>query len=126
MKLYWPRLLLAIFFITAGILHFIFPAQYASTIPSWLTWHDELVIVSGLCEIAGGIGVLLRPTRFAAGVGLILLSLAVLPANVQMLLDAQAADKATWIIALFWLRLPLQLVLIMWIWRVTSGRHLSD
>jgi len=126
MKLYWPRLLLAIFFITAGILHFIFPAQYASTIPSWLTWHDELVIVSGLCEIAGGIGVLLRPTRFAAGVGLILLSLAVLPANVQMLLDAQAADKATWMIALFWLRLPLQLVLIMWIWRVTSFRHNSD
>ena len=126
MKLYWPRLLLAIFFITAGILHFIFPAQYASTMPSWLPWHDELVIVSGLCEIAGGIGVLLRPTRFAAGVGLILLSLAVLPANVQMLLDAQAADKATWMIALFWLRLPLQLVLIMWIWRVTSGRHLSD
>lgn len=126
MKLYWPRLLLAIFFVTAGILHFIFPAQYASTIPSWLPWHDELVLVSGLCEIAGGIGVLLRPTRFAAGVGLILLSLAVLPANVQMLLDAQAADKATWMIALFWLRLPLQLLLIMWIWRVTSGRHLSD
>ena len=126
MKLYWPRLLLAIFFVTAGILHFIFPAQYASTIPSWLPWHDELVIVSGLCEIAGGIGVLLRPTRFSAGLGLILLSLAVLPANVQMLLDAQAADKATWMIALFWLRLPLQLLLIMWIWRVTSGRHLSE
>lgn len=117
MKIYWPRLLLAIFFITAGILHFIFPVQYASTIPPWLAWHEELVIISGLCEIAGGVGVLFRSTRFAAGIGLILLSLAVLPANVQMLLDAQAANKANWIIALFWLRLPLQLLLIAWIWR---------
>lgn len=116
------RLLLAIFFIVAGVLHFAFPAQYASTMPPWLPWHDELVAISGVCEIAGGIGVLLASTRKAAGLGLILLCIAVLPANVQMLLDAQTSGKATWILALLWLRLPLQLLLITWIWRVTR-RH---
>lgn len=113
------RLLLALFFIVAGTLHFVFPAQYASTVPPWLPWHDALVAISGVCEIAGGIGVLLASMRKAAGIGLILLCIAVLPANVQMLLDAQASDKAIWILALLWLRLPLQLLLIAWIWRAT-------
>lgn len=117
-----PRLLLSIFFIAAGILHFVFPMQYAGVVPPWLPWHHELVVISGLCEIAGGIGVLPKRTRVAAGIGLILLCIAVLPANVQMLLDAQAADKATWTIALLWLRLPLQILLIVWIWRIAIRR----
>ncbi len=44
-------------------------------------------------EIAGGLGLLARSTRSSAGVGLILLLIAVWPANVQMLLAAQAARK---------------------------------
>lgn len=117
----WPRLLLALFFILAGIMHFVFPAQYASVMPSWLPWHAELVAISGMCEIAGGLGVLWRRTQSSAGIGLIILCIAVLPANVQMLINAMAEDKAGWTIALLWLRLPLQALLIWWIWRVT--RH---
>lgn len=125
MKLPWPRMLLALLFITAGMLHFIFPAQYASTIPPWLPWHGELVALSGLCEIAGGIGLLLARTRMEAGIGLIALSIAVLPANVQMLIDAQHAATPSWQIALLWLRLPLQALLIAWIWRaaICKPRH---
>jgi uncharacterized membrane protein len=124
MKPSLPRLLLALFFVAAGVLHFVFPAQYASIVPPWLPAHHALVVISGLCEIAGGLGVLPQRTRAAAGIGLILLSLAVLPANVQMLLDAQTAGKATWMIALLWLRLPLQALLIWWIWRATQARRL--
>ncbi len=43
----------------------------------------------------------------------------VLPANVQWLLDAHAAGHPLWQQALLLLRLPLQLPLIWWIWRVT-------
>jgi uncharacterized membrane protein len=111
---------------TSGVLHFLFPAQYAATIPPWLPWHAELVAISGLCEIAGGIGLLPLRTRKVAGIGLILLSLAVLPANVQMLIDARQAAKASWIIALLWLRLPLQALLIVWIWRVTRRCNKLD
>lgn len=122
MKQPWSRLLLALFFITAGALHFIFPAQYASVMPPWLPWHAGLVAISGLCEIAGGFGVLIRRSRMAAGVGLILLCVVVLPANVHMLLAAQDIGKADWIITLLWLRLPLQALLIVWIMKVACRR----
>ena len=76
---------------------------------------------SGACELAGGIGLLPARTRRLAGAGLIALSLAVLPANVQMLLNARAAGDPAWQQALLLARLPLQAVLIWWIWKV--GRH---
>ncbi len=126
MKLSWQLLLLAIFFIAAGILHFVFPDRYASVMPPWLPWHAELVAISGWCEIAGGIGVLFANTRMAAGIGLILLSVAVLPANVQMLFDAQEAGQAGWMIGLLWLRLPLQLALIIWIWKLTCSKFRAN
>ena len=114
------RALLALFFIAAGCLHFVFPANYMRVMPPWLPAHLSLVLVSGGFEILGGIGVLLPRVRCIAGIGLILLSLAVLPANVQMWLNAQAAGSALgWQVVLL-LRLPLQLLLIYWIWRATQ------
>jgi uncharacterized membrane protein len=114
------QMLLAIFFIIAGLLHFMFTDKYVSIMPPWLNWHRELVFISGAFEFAGGLGILLKLPRRAAGLGLILLALAVLPANVQMLLDAHGADKAIWWQTLLFLRLPLQLLLIMWIWQATQ------
>jgi len=116
------RILLAIFFIVAGCLHFIFPTSYMKVMPPWLPEHYLLVLVSGGFEILGGIGVLFKPLRRSAGLGLILLSLAVLPANVQMLLNALADGTATIWLVLLALRLPLQLLLIYWIWRATQIR----
>lgn len=112
------RYLLALFFSTAGVLHFIFPAQYASVIPHWLPAPAALVALSGVCELAGGLGLLLPVTRRAAGWGLLLLCVAVLPANVQMWLTAIEADKQLWMVLLLLLRLPLQIPLMAWIWQV--------
>lgn len=112
------RWLLALFFSTAGVLHFIFPVQYASVIPSWLPAHTALVAISGVGELAGGLGLLLPLTRRAAGWGLLLLCVAVLPANMQMWLTAIETDKPLWIITLLLLRLPLQIPLMAWIWQV--------
>lgn len=114
------RILLALFFVIGGTLHFVIPASYVAIMPPWLPWHRGLVLVSGACEIAGGLGVLFAKTRRFAGYGLILLSLAVLPANLQMLLDARAANAALWWQAMLLLRLPLQLLLIFWIWKATQ------
>ena len=54
-------------------------------------------------------------TRPAAGLGLIMLLIAVWPANLQMLLDARDAGKPAWWVALLWARLPLQVILIAWV-----------
>ena len=112
------RYALALFFSVAGLLHFLFPAAYAAIMPPWLPAPLLLVYVSGVFEFAGGIGLLPERTRRLAAFGLIALSLAVLPANVQMLLNARAAGDPAWQQALLLLRLPLQAVLLWWIWKV--------
>ena len=86
----------------------------------WL--HRELVYASGALEIAGGLGLLNERTRRVAGIGLLLPLVAVWPANVEMLLDAQGDKKPTWWLALLWTRLPVQLVLITWVWRASRPR----
>ena len=91
------RFLLAALFGTSGTLHFIFPYEYASVIPPWLPAHTALVAISGLCELAGAIGVLIPLIRPLAGWGLLLLCVAVFPANIQMWLTAIAQSKPWWI-----------------------------
>ena len=70
--------------VVAGILHFTATDAYAGIMPDYPPWHGELVYLSGVFEILLGLGLLLRKTRKAAGVCLIRLYLAVLPANANM------------------------------------------
>ncbi|MEC5384983.1 DoxX family membrane protein [Uliginosibacterium sp. H3] len=114
--------LLAVFFVVAGSLHFLWPQAYARIVPPWVPLPLVMVWLSGACEIAGGLGVLEARWQRLAGLGLIALSLAVFPANVQMLLNAQAAHASPVAQTLLWLRLPMQLPLIYWIWRTTLAR----
>ena len=111
-------LITGLVFVVAGILHFVMPQFYMAIMPRDLPSRLLLVYVSGVFEILGGLGLLLPATRTAAAIGLILLLLAVLPANVEMLRLAQARNASTAFQAACWLRLPLQFLLIWWVWRV--------
>jgi uncharacterized membrane protein len=111
------RNLLGLFFIVAGANHFRSPQPYLNIMPDYLPVHKELVAISGLAEIAGGLGVLFPPTRRAAGWGLILLLLAVYPANIQAALyGMEVFGKAVprW---LLWARLPFQFVFLWWVYK---------
>ena len=110
-------LLLAAIFIAGGVMHFARPGPYVKIIPSWLPAPLLLVRVSGVCEILGGIGLLIPATRVAAGWGLLALLVAVFPANVQMLLNASAAGVSQLWLAALVARLPLQPLLGYWIFR---------
>lgn len=114
-------LLIAAIFIVAGLLHLVVPGAYEGVMPPWLPYPRELVLVSGVFQIAGGLGVLHPRTRRAAGWGLILLLLAVWPANVQMFLDARESAASATTQALLALRIPLQIPLIWWVWRSTRS-----
>ena len=116
-SLSFSRTVTGLVFVGAGALHFVAPGTYEKIMPPYLPLHRELVYLSGAAEVLGGFGLLAERTRAAAGVGLILLLVAVLPANVQMLIDARAAGKSSWWLALLWLRLPLQGVLAAWVRR---------
>ena len=123
MKLLFSRTLLGSVFVVAGALHFVSPETYERIMPPYLPLHRELVYLSGAFEILGGLGLFPERTRSAAGIGLILLLVAVWPANLQMLLDARAAEKPAWWVASLWARMPLQVVLMVWVWR--ASRHRS-
>lgn len=109
-------------FVVAGALHFVSPRVYERIMPSYLPLHRELVYLSGAFEILGGLGLFSARTRRAAGTGLVLLLFAVWPANLQMLLDARATGKPRPYVALLWARMPLQLLLVAWVWRVSRSR----
>ncbi len=109
--------LIGIGFVVAGLLHLLKPRVYVRIVPRWLPAPLLLVVVSGVAEILGGVGVLLPATRVAAGWGLIALLVAVFPANVQMLLDALARGASRgWVTSLV-LRLPLQPALLWWVYQ---------
>ena len=109
------RIVLAALFAFAGTMHFVIPASYERIMPPWVPAHRAMVLVSGACEIAGGLGLLVPRLRRAAGIGLIALLIAVWPANLQMLLNARAAHQPAWAQVLLLLRLPLQIVLVAWV-----------
>ena len=116
------RWLLAAIMVGAGIAHFASPTGFERIVPAFLPVPHLLVLVSGGFEILGGVGLLLARTRRLASFGLIVLFVAVFPANVNMALnDIQPA--ATHVPALvLWLRLPLQALLIVWAWWVGRAR----
>jgi uncharacterized membrane protein len=109
--------LLAVLFCGAGIMHFVAPSAYARIVPPGLPAPALLVLVSGVAEIAGGVGLLIPATRVAAGWGLIALLVAVFPANVRMLQMAVESHASVLSQAVLVLRLPLQPLLIYWVWR---------
>ncbi|CAN5743289.1 DoxX family protein [soil metagenome] len=98
-------------------MHFLLADSYARTVPPTLPWPTALVLISGGAEVLGGLGLLSERTRAIAGIGLILLLFMVWPANVQMLLQARAIGASTVWQLLLWLRLPVQLLMMVWVWR---------
>lgn len=116
------RVALALFFMAAGTLHFVFPAYYRAIVPHYLPAPSTLVAVTGIAEMVGGIGLLVPRLRRPAGIGLIVLLIAVLPANVEMLQLYRAHGGPWWWQLLLWLRLPFQAILIWWVWRLSRQR----
>tara|TARA_Y100001935_G_scaffold54457_1_gene45528 strand:+ start:561 stop:935 length:375 start_codon:yes stop_codon:yes gene_type:complete len=104
----------SIFYVIVGIKHFIEPEYFLSIVPPYLPYHLELVYISGFFEILFGLLILFPKYRYYGAIGLILLLVAVFPANIYLAQskEAQEAIGATQEIATW--RLPIQGVLI-WI-----------
>jgi uncharacterized membrane protein len=113
------RGLAAAFIAVAGVFHFLKPEMYLQIMPPYLPAPQLLVAVSGVAEIAGGIGLLIPSLRRAAGWGLILLLIAVFPANIYMVQHPGQFHFAPWIL---WARLPFQGVFMAWVWFAARQR----
>lgn len=96
----------------AGIMHFVKPKMFVRIVPPYIPKHSIMVMISGVLEILLGIGVLFPKTQSWSALGLMILLVAVFPANIYMAQKFyQKGHKYTWVTIA---RLPLQLLLIYW------------
>jgi uncharacterized membrane protein len=108
------RWVLAFVMMGMGTLHFAVPGPFVRIIPSGWPAPLTLVLVSGVFEALGGVGLLVPRARRAASYGLVLLYLAVFPANVNMALHPEISAPYGIPVWSLWARLPLQAVFIAW------------
>ena len=107
-----------VFYLVAGINHFIHPEFYFKIMPPWLPWHNELVFISGAFEILFALLLIFQSTRRVGAWCIILLLIAIFPANIQMLLNYNHENNPLLWVAI--LRLPLQVLLILWAYYFTK------
>lgn len=116
---------LATFFTFGGVMHFVIPKSYEATVPGYVPFTPEQCVRwSGYAEVAGALAVVPHATRSVARWWLIGLLAAVFPANVHMAvspgsirgLDTRKVPR--WAL---WARLPLQPLMMLWVWRATRA-----
>ena len=113
------RGILAVCMIVVGVLHFVFTEPFIKIVPNLLPYPATLVYLSGFLEILGGIGLLIPALSQIAAWGLVLLFIAVYPANINMAVNhiqIENIPDSNWLQAI---RLPFQFVLIAWAWWLT-------
>ena len=109
------KLFLAIFFVAAGTLHFVWPGFYLKIMPESIPFPMAMVYISGVLEIVLGLLVLPDKTRRAAGWALVLLLIAVFPANIHLAMHPETLPNIpAW---LEWARLPFQGLFIFWVYK---------
>ena len=99
--------LLAGIFTVSGVVHLVRPRTYEPLMPDWVPAHREVILGSGVAELACAAGLLAPPTRSAAGLASALLLVGVFPGNIKMAVDSTRTNNTGLKVASF-ARLPLQ------------------
>ena len=104
---------MSLFYIAAGLRHLLDASWFVQIMPPYLPYHYELVYISGFFEIFFGILLLIPSYRSLAGWGLILLLVAVYPANIYLAFN-ETPQNALGVSAFMasWVRLPMQFIFI--------------
>lgn len=108
------RLALTVALVFFGTDHLLNPERYLAMIETWLPWAEAIVALTGVCEIAGGLGLLHPGLRRWAGLSLALYFMAVFPANVHNALqglNVQGLPTSQWY---YWVRLGFQPLAVWW------------
>ncbi len=106
-------LVVAALFLASGVLHLVNPSAFLWLMPPWLPLKTELIVISGVMELASAIGLIFK-LRWAPLLTVLTL-LAVWPANWWFAIDSLTTNPEIALIA--WLRLPLQLPLLYWAYK---------
>ncbi len=110
--------IIGVAFILAGANHFFNPDFYMRMMPPVLPAHELLNSLSGIAEIILGIMMLIPKTKIIAAWGLIILLIAVYPANIYMAMEAGKSIDVSPVVA--YIRLPFQFLFIWWVYKQTK------
>ena len=127
------RLALTVALVFFGVDHLLTPQRYLPMIESWMPWADTVVALTGVCEIAGGLGLLLPGLRRWSGALLAVYFIAVFPANVHNALQGLSVDGLPASQWYYWVRLGFQPLAVWWAlfsaglvrWPFTGGSDIS-
>jgi uncharacterized membrane protein len=114
------RFVLVALYAIAGFAHLLFPGVFLSITPDWVPFPATVIALTGLCELAGAIGLMTTRFRHLAGICLALYAVCVFPANIKHAIHDLGSTTATlgW-----WYHLP-RLALqpaIFW-WALFAGK----
>lgn len=113
----WPsrmRVAMAFALAFAGADHLVTPGRYIPMIEGFIPHAPFVVLLTGLCELAGAAGLLLRRTRKTAAICLAVYFVCVFPANINNALNGLVVDglpQAAWY---YWARLAFQPAIVWW------------
>src|SRR5690349_16468733 len=77
------RWIMFAFYAVAGTAHIFITDKFLPIVPDWVPFPREMILVTGVCEIAGGVALLSCRLRWLAGVMLALYAVCVFPANIK-------------------------------------------
>lgn len=116
------RIILGLLFIAASSLHFLSDAELR-IIPDFLPWRREALYITGICEVLGGVGLLIPRFQRAAAWGLVALLIAIFPANIYHAVNNIQLGGILNSRIYHWVRLPFQAVFIWWtLWCTSKTR----
>lgn len=114
-------ILMILLYLAAGINHFWHEHIYETIMPPYLPYPTQLVYISGACEILVALLLIPAGTRTVSAWLIVLLLIAIYPANIQMTINYwYEHNPYLWITLV---RLPIQFLLIWWAWTFTRPRH---
>jgi uncharacterized membrane protein len=108
------RAMLATLYLVAGIVHLVSPDSFLPIVPDWVPVPRDVILITGVCELAGSIALMTRRWRRLAGFMLALYAICVFPANIKHAVDGihlSLIPDGWWYHAP---RLALQPVLVWW------------
>ena len=114
------RALFSAIFLVAGVTHFTNRAFFVSIVPPYLPWPEGLVAISGVAEIVLGVALWIPMWSPLAAWGLVVLLIAVFPANIHMWMHPELYPAIS--PGALLLRLPIQGLLVAWAYWLTRRR----
>lgn len=113
------RIALSAMLLFTALGHFAFTKGMTLMLPGFIPYKTAVVYATGVIEIAAAIGLFVPSMRLLAGWLLIIFFILILPANIYAAIRKVDIQSATFDgngVAYLWFRIPMQILLILWVY----------